>query len=586
MSVAVGPCEFTTDPLRHQMIETTPPLRFDNVQEPTLSIEDAISIAHQFFLVASGIIDFFDPPWLTDELSTWVADSSRREKPKSPIIYLALAIGLQGRARDEADDVIAEQCFGYGRQLAVFTLMDNPSLLTVQAFTLITYYMLAACRRNGAFTNLGVAVRAAYALGIHRHETNIAFVPEEGISRERAWKTLRVCDLFLSASMGRPPGTSETGCNIPWASLTPATDRENSTVPSQVFSAIFRICHIFERILVEVYSRRSVSLELAKSISRQHREWTEELPQTLRIDGLDGLDAVQSQGVSRPHGSIIVTMAYYYSIILLTRPFLTFKVCNSPKKGTQNRNASSSSAELTTYADACVDSAIKGVNSAYEIVFEENMPRRQPFVINSVFISAICLGLAYLDEYDRRGWPLRRSLERAIAILSHFGRLSPQSARYAEICQYLQGAAAIYIDTRDNTFLQSSSQLVCSVFGDVQNSAGTRSRVRSGGLPDLPTPQQSSFNALHYAAVVEPILPSSLDDNTVQQESIITPSGLLTGQYTNGNDYLYQDDSDLGVLPQDFFASHSVASSGNYSYGDDVPLFSLTNDLTSGDYAW
>ena len=271
MTVAVGPCAFTTDPLRHLMIETAPPLRFDDVKEPSLDLGDSLALADQFFLVASGIIDLFDPSWLTDELPTWIADSSRRAKLKSPTIYLALAIGAQGRARDESDEMIAEQCFGYGRQLAVLTLMDDLSLLTVQAFILITYYMVAACRRNGAFANLGVAVRAAYALGIHRHETNVAFVREEGMSRERAWKTLRVCDLFLSASMGRPPATSETDCNIPWASLDSAADRESSSVSSQVSSAIFRICDVFERILVEVYSTRAVTLELAGSISRQHR---------------------------------------------------------------------------------------------------------------------------------------------------------------------------------------------------------------------------------------------------------------------------------------------------------------------------
>lgn len=308
------------------MIETAPPLRFDNVQEPSLDLEDSLRLADQFFLVASGIIDLFDPSWLTDELPAWIADSSRRAKLKSPIIYLALAIGAQGRARDESDEMVAEQCFGYGRHLAVLTFMDNPSLSTVQVFILITYYMLAACRRNGAFTNLGVAVRAAYALGIHRHETNVAFIQEEGISRERAWKTLRVCDLFLSASMGRLPATSETDCSIPWALLDSTANRESSTISSQVSSAIFRICDVFERILVEVYSRRAVTLELAGSISRQHRQWTQELPKTLRIDGLQESHAARSLGLSPRLGSGIVTMAYYYSIILLTRPFLTFKV--------------------------------------------------------------------------------------------------------------------------------------------------------------------------------------------------------------------------------------------------------------------
>ncbi|TGO50573.1 hypothetical protein BOTNAR_0388g00050 [Botryotinia narcissicola] len=261
--VAVGPCVFTSDPLRHLMIETTPAIRFDNVHEPLLDLAEALSLGDQFFQV------------LIDKLPTWVEDSSRRKKLESPVIYLALAIGARGRARDESDEIIAGRCFGYGRQIATFTLMDDPSLLTVQSFILITYYMLAACRHNGAFVNLVVAVRATYALEIHRHETNVAFVPQEGISRERTWKTLQVCELFLSASMGRPPATSDTDCNIPWTSVDQVASRESQHVPSQVTSVILRTCHVFERILIEVYSRRAVSLDLARSISRQHREWTE-----------------------------------------------------------------------------------------------------------------------------------------------------------------------------------------------------------------------------------------------------------------------------------------------------------------------
>lgn len=579
MAVVVGPCQFTTDPLRHLMIETTPLVRFDNAQEPLLNLEEALSLIDQFFHIASGMMDLFDPACLTDELSNWIEDPSRRERPKSPIIYLAVAIGAQGRARDESDEILAEECFGYGRQLATFTLMDDPSLLTVQAFILISYYMLAACRRNGASTNLGVAVRAAYALGIHRHETNVAFVPQEGISRERAWKTLRVCDLFLSASMGRPPATSDTDCNIPWASPEQVDDRESSTVPSQVSSAIFRICHIFERILVEVYSRRAVSLELAGSISTQHREWTEALPSMLKIDGLDEPAAAWSSGISRRLGCGNVTMAYYYSIILLSRPFLTFKVCHNPKEVNHSEKTSSSNADLNTYADACVDSAIKGIDIAHEIVYEQNMPRRQPLVINDVFISALCLGLAYLDDYDRRGWPLGRSLERGIAILNHFGRLNPQSARYSEICQLLQEATATYVYNRDSKFLRSSSQQVRSVFGDMRDSAGARSSVQLSN-------SDSTSSMPQQLATAEPIPASSFDSNILQQESMISIPSSSTRQSTSGHNYQHQDDSEFSVPPLNFFSTNGVPSSIDWSAQEEVPLFSLTSEITTETYNW
>lgn len=37
----------------------------------------------------------------------------------------------------------------------------------VRVFLLMSFYMLGACRRNAAFMYLGVAARAAVALGLH-----------------------------------------------------------------------------------------------------------------------------------------------------------------------------------------------------------------------------------------------------------------------------------------------------------------------------------------------------------------------------------------------------------------------------------
>lgn len=116
-------------------------------------------------------------------MTAWVADPNRRNRIESPVIYLALAIGAFASASDAYQDDIAERYFNYGRQLSFLRLLDDLSLATVQAFCLITYYMIASCRRNGAFTNLGIAARTAYALGIHRHETNSAFVYPTGIAR-------------------------------------------------------------------------------------------------------------------------------------------------------------------------------------------------------------------------------------------------------------------------------------------------------------------------------------------------------------------------------------------------------------------
>lgn len=78
-------------------------------------------------------------------------------------------------------------------------LGGNVTVATIQAFVLVTLYMLGSCQPNGAFlffgreylccllpllTHLiGIAVRAAYSIGVHRTEINARFGTE--IQRQR-----------------------------------------------------------------------------------------------------------------------------------------------------------------------------------------------------------------------------------------------------------------------------------------------------------------------------------------------------------------------------------------------------------------
>jgi hypothetical protein len=72
----------------------------------------------------------------------------------------------------------AQSFYDRGRQIALLELTNDPSLETVEAFILISLYMLGCSRRNGAYLNLGIAISAAKSLGCHRHEANANF-PEQ-----------------------------------------------------------------------------------------------------------------------------------------------------------------------------------------------------------------------------------------------------------------------------------------------------------------------------------------------------------------------------------------------------------------------
>ena len=319
VSASIGACRFTTDELRHLLIEATPNNNYEGFEntELTLGTYEIIELAKQFFLATSGALHLFESSSIIERISLWMEDRSRTSWPESPIFHLLLAIGAQARARGPEDERLSHLYFEFGHRQAQNHLLDDLSILTVQAFLLVTWYLIVACRRNRATVALGIAVQAAFALGIHRTEANVLCGQSESVSRERAWKTLRVCDLFLSASMGRPSITSNIDRNIPSTLYTSQNDNSKANFDDRMSSAMVRICYIFERILSEVYPKRAVSLELAASISKQHREWTVALPEMLKIDGLSQAEQHSTADLTAFLGSTAVVQAYFYSMYVI-----------------------------------------------------------------------------------------------------------------------------------------------------------------------------------------------------------------------------------------------------------------------------
>lgn len=95
---------------------------------------------------------------------------------------LILAIGAQCRGIP-SDPKYSAMFFTRGQELAFQGMLRDPSLEMIQNFLLMAFFMLGACHRNAAFMYLGVAAKAASALGLHRSEQYRAMSPEECRSR-------------------------------------------------------------------------------------------------------------------------------------------------------------------------------------------------------------------------------------------------------------------------------------------------------------------------------------------------------------------------------------------------------------------
>lgn len=81
-----------------------------------------------------------------------------------------MAIGLQCEPSTETRD--RELSFFREAQTQAFAgMLEDPDIDMVRVFLIMAFYLLGECRRNTAFMYLGIAARAAVALGLHSKDT-------------------------------------------------------------------------------------------------------------------------------------------------------------------------------------------------------------------------------------------------------------------------------------------------------------------------------------------------------------------------------------------------------------------------------
>ncbi|KAJ5864287.1 uncharacterized protein N7529_006203 [Penicillium soppii] len=505
---SIGRCEFTEDNSRHSMLEAfqnNPGNQPSPLVEPPTN-EEAQRLARQFVLATNPLLDLFDLQEFHPRLADWVANPSGDEDTVSSIFYLVLAIGAQV---SDIDQTVAEQYFGSGRQLAFSAFQETPSIHTIQSYILVSMYMLGACRRNGSFMNLGIALRAAYAVGIHRKDANALFCGRERRARERVWKSLRMMDLFLSASLGRPPATSDYDYDIRDEALASGESQGHLTPDQQLSVAVTSLCRIFERILTDVYMKQVISINVAETISNQHRAWVRTLPTILKMqtERLENKSMESSLAAGHVFGS------YYWSIILLTRPFLIYRVAQYVKGkidplSSETRNGSS---RIALFADACVYSALRGLDVVDDLSHYTSLPKRLPFLINSVFNSVIVLGAAFFADYDNL-LPLEEGMNKAERFLGLFVPHDPHACRFFQIIKYLRAAVTEYVSRRNRQWMNRRSKQVDQLFGQV--SVGEDVSALTPGAAPLRADASTPASANASAAMASPTSPGKIPSGT------------------------------------------------------------------------
>jgi hypothetical protein len=435
--------------------------------------------------------------------------NNAEEAPAIMVAICSLVIAIGAQACPDDYDELAERHFNFGRYITLEMLMDLPNISTVQCHALVSMYLLASSRRNAAFMYLGIAVRGAYALGLHQRDVSLLYESNEYATRERLWRGIRVLDLFMSASLGRPPATRET----------------RDTRVSDGYSASNDLCWIFENILMGIYTKRMITKEILDKISELHREWASRFTEGLETDGILPEPLLCLNGSVVPNiGLIHIKEAYYWTIMLLTRPFLVEHVSTMLEhKRPEGSDPTSSHAEpilsKTVLVQACVDSAIRTADLLQPIVSTDLAPKRLPVVVNCAFASALVLGLALCADLEDSDL-IARSFQVCRAVLSKFGEQDAVTKRFAIIIDKLQDVCDTSLQMRKRDKMEHNGQLIRHFFGGIHSNdptqqgasnrrtAHTREYEALNEIQDMPSDLTSSVMGLRDATkdvtIIEP----------------------------------------------------------------------------------
>ncbi|KAL5120831.1 hypothetical protein ACEQ8H_001312 [Pleosporales sp. CAS-2024a] len=490
--------------------------------------DDVNNIVCEYTTATSGLVHLFAYDDLITEMNMWARSTPTDDSDNvmAAIFYLVSAIGMQ-----ETNGELAELCFDHARNSLVKHMCNSMNVATVQGFTLVAVYMLRACQPNGAYLYFSLAARTAYAIGLHRTEVNASFGGSIRKMRDGIWKSLRVVDMLISCVLGRPPSTSDVDCSVKYNSA------ESMESTFHILDPSVQICIIIEHVVVQVYSRKRISIRIADYVSRQLKGWASRWLLNLtelstRLDGVSPSTIV---------GACSTLASYYYGIMLLTRPFLIYDIYEQLGASLRGGGTPSDHQQKGKYADAALDAAASFVETLRTVIETKVMPHRMPLIVPWLFTAALVLAVGILS---RAGLVLEENCMASIRCLDYFGETDPHARQYSIIVQSLLKTTTTHAKEREAVQRLQRKQASSDLFGLLLPSlpdSATRDRQRNlsheqdsprpmtaqGPAQDAPSSIQASWDWNIYDADLFALPLSSENDQGLQ--NFLQP-GTLGGQ--------------------------------------------------------
>ena len=170
----------------------------------------------------------------------------------------------------------------------------------------------------------------------------------------RTWKSLRVLDVMTSSILARPSASLSTRPDTAIAKL----NSDDRTFAKTATNANFEICSIIEEVLQYIMQQTTLDSEATQILLQKLSTWSAtNLSPEMRICSVG--TSIGSTEHEKVLGNIHTACVYYFTVMLLTRPFLIrYLMSRLSAKSNISIDTSSEPANLSALAQASIDVAV------------------------------------------------------------------------------------------------------------------------------------------------------------------------------------------------------------------------------------
>lgn len=380
------------------------------------------------------------------------------------LLYLVLAIGMLFAETSQLVQIeeISEMdpSYFYDSAIIVQRTLDYDGLLwQVEANLLIHFYYQAQPKRTLSWLHLGVAIRLAQGIGLHRRVVNEKYMSARyNTHRRRLWMTLFICDRVSSINLGRPLGINEYEWDDLGTIVSLKDPVENLRLRCQY--ALSQISAINGKIVENIYHDSSIRLRGAIELANELKVWSLNLPEDLNLKTTFH-KITQQDDYNLSYLLVLLHLSQFSGIMLLCKPFF-MHVCIRRLKLIEVSDKKNDEF-YSNFKNAAIKAAFLSINLISKYV-DHNLERLELFAtIYGCFFASLILAFTLFEQTRLKSSnkeyikTLTSAVNRGKTILYDYGDFNATSERWSENLENM--LIAIFND-------QSGSPSVASLLDD------------------------------------------------------------------------------------------------------------------------